>query len=171
MMLHAIALKRFCAAVIHMHRQRDRDRPLRVHQPIAIVDINLQIVGDDAELLARHCEHVVIFINTHGRTHKLKRGVTGRRARDWYLRLVLRGVKSNPPRENCTNQPARNMKGWQKSGCRLKSRGVNDWRKARLETLAVHAGHSVDPSTGAVSAPIHLSTTFERDTDGSYSRG
>jgi len=48
---------------------------------------------------------------------------------------------------------------------------VNDWRKARLETLAVHAGHSVDPSTGAVSAPIHLSTTFERDTDGSYSRG
>src|SRR5438552_1921321 len=63
------------------------------------------------------------------------------------------------------------MKGWQKSGCRLKSRGVNDWRKARLETLAVHAGHSVDPSTGAVSAPIHLSTTFERDTDGSYSRG
>jgi len=48
---------------------------------------------------------------------------------------------------------------------------VNDWRKARLETLAVHAGHSVDPSTGAVSAPIHLSTTFERDADGSYSRG
>lgn len=38
----------------------------------------------------------------------------------------------------------------------------------RIETLAVHAGHSVDPSTGAVAAPIHLSTTFERGADGSY---
>jgi cystathionine gamma-synthase len=41
----------------------------------------------------------------------------------------------------------------------------------RIETLAVHAGHTVDPATGAVSAPIHLSTTFERDIEGSYSRG
>jgi len=41
----------------------------------------------------------------------------------------------------------------------------------RIETLAVHAGHGVDPATGAVAAPIYLSTTFERDVDGSYSRG
>ncbi|MBM3217966.1 MAG: aminotransferase class V-fold PLP-dependent enzyme [Candidatus Rokubacteria bacterium] len=41
----------------------------------------------------------------------------------------------------------------------------------RLETLAVHAGRRVDPTTGAVAPPIHLSTTFERDPDGSYSRG
>jgi cystathionine gamma-synthase len=41
----------------------------------------------------------------------------------------------------------------------------------KIETLAVHAGHSVDPVTGAVSAPIHLSTTFERDVEGTYSRG
>lgn len=41
----------------------------------------------------------------------------------------------------------------------------------KIETLAVHAGHAVDPSTGAVSTPIHLSTTFERDVDGNYSRG
>ena len=41
----------------------------------------------------------------------------------------------------------------------------------RFETLAVHAGHKVDPSTGAVVPPIHLSTTFERDADGGYSRG
>lgn len=40
-----------------------------------------------------------------------------------------------------------------------------------LETLAVHAGHTVDPATGAVTPPIHLSTTFERDADGGYSRG
>src|SRR6059036_1483779 len=41
----------------------------------------------------------------------------------------------------------------------------------RIETLAVHAGHAVDPATGAVSLPIHLSTTFERDAEGTYSRG
>src|ERR1700747_356949 len=41
----------------------------------------------------------------------------------------------------------------------------------KIETLAVHAGHTVDPATGAVSSPIHLSTTFERDAEGSYSRG
>ena len=41
----------------------------------------------------------------------------------------------------------------------------------KIETLAVHAGHVIDPATGAVSAPIHLSTTFERDIEGTYSRG
>ncbi|HJX82448.1 MAG TPA: aminotransferase class V-fold PLP-dependent enzyme, partial [Candidatus Udaeobacter sp.] len=41
----------------------------------------------------------------------------------------------------------------------------------RIETLAIHAGHTVDPATGAVSLPIHLSTTFERDAEGTYSRG
>ena len=30
-----------------------------------------------------------------------------------------------------------------------------------LETIAVHAGGEVDPATGAVAPPIHLSTTFE----------
>ena len=44
-------------------------------------------------------------------------------------------------------------------------------KKYKFETLAVHAGHSVDASTGAVTEAIHLSTTFERDVDGGYSRG
>lgn len=44
-------------------------------------------------------------------------------------------------------------------------------KKYKFETLAVHAGHAVDPSTGAVTEPIHLSTTFERDADGGYSKG
>ena len=46
-----------------------------------------------------------------------------------------------------------------------------DLRKVRLETVAVHAGHEIDPATGAVAAPIHLSTTFQRDAEGTYSRG
>ena len=40
-----------------------------------------------------------------------------------------------------------------------------------METLAVHAGHKVDSATGAVAEPIYLSTTFERDVEGTYSRG
>ena len=43
--------------------------------------------------------------------------------------------------------------------------------KMKIETLAVHAGHTIDPTTGAVATPIHLSTTFERDVEGNYSRG
>ena len=35
----------------------------------------------------------------------------------------------------------------------------------RLETIAVHAGHVPDITTGAVTPPIHLSTTFEREHD------
>jgi cystathionine gamma-synthase len=41
----------------------------------------------------------------------------------------------------------------------------------KIETLAVHAGSAIDPTTGAVSTPIYLSTTFERDIEGTYSRG
>ena len=41
----------------------------------------------------------------------------------------------------------------------------------RIETLAVHAGHSPDPATGAVSTPIHLSTTFAREPDGTLPHG
>ena len=41
----------------------------------------------------------------------------------------------------------------------------------RIETLAVHAGHKVDPTTAAVTQPIYLSTTFEREVDGSFRQG
>ncbi|WP_378953543.1 trans-sulfuration enzyme family protein [Pelosinus sp. sgz500959] len=41
----------------------------------------------------------------------------------------------------------------------------------KFETKAIHLGHEVDPLTGAIAAPLHLSTTFEREADGSYPRG
>jgi cystathionine gamma-synthase len=41
----------------------------------------------------------------------------------------------------------------------------------RIATLAVHAGRRVDPTSGAVSSPIVLSTTFERAEDGSFPHG
>jgi cystathionine gamma-synthase len=44
-------------------------------------------------------------------------------------------------------------------------------KATHIETLAVHAGRHPDPATGAVMPPIHLSTTFERQADGSYTDG
>lgn len=41
----------------------------------------------------------------------------------------------------------------------------------RIETLLVHAGRSPDPATGAVSPPLHLSTNFARESDGSLPHG
>ena len=41
----------------------------------------------------------------------------------------------------------------------------------RPETIAVHAGLHVDAATGAVTPPIHLTTTFERAPDGSFPHG
>ena len=41
----------------------------------------------------------------------------------------------------------------------------------KIETRAIHAGRHIDPSTGAVAVPIHLSTTFERSPGGEYPSG
>ena len=41
----------------------------------------------------------------------------------------------------------------------------------RIETIAVHAGHRPDPATGAVTPPIHLTTTFARDAEGALPHG
>ena len=38
----------------------------------------------------------------------------------------------------------------------------------KIETLAVHAGRHIDPATGAVAAPIYLSTTYERGAEGGF---
>ena len=40
-----------------------------------------------------------------------------------------------------------------------------------IETILAHAGCDPDPLTGAIIPPLHLSTTFERESDGSYPRG
>ena len=41
----------------------------------------------------------------------------------------------------------------------------------KIETRAVHAGRRIDPATGAVTSPIHLSTTYERTAEGEYPLG
>jgi cystathionine gamma-synthase len=40
-----------------------------------------------------------------------------------------------------------------------------------IETRAIHAGRHIDSATGAVSPPLHLSSTFERGPAGEYPRG
>lgn len=44
-------------------------------------------------------------------------------------------------------------------------------RHHHVETQAVHMGNQVDPATGAVVPPIVLSTTFERQGDGTFPHG
>jgi cystathionine gamma-synthase len=41
----------------------------------------------------------------------------------------------------------------------------------KLETRAIHSGRRIDPATGAVAVPIHLTTTFERSSEGEYPLG
>lgn len=41
----------------------------------------------------------------------------------------------------------------------------------KIETLAIHAGQDIDPTSGSVIPPIYLSTTFERAEDGSFPHG
>jgi cystathionine gamma-synthase len=41
----------------------------------------------------------------------------------------------------------------------------------RFETKAIHAGMNIDAETGAIAAPLHLSTTFQRSESGDTPRG
>lgn len=41
----------------------------------------------------------------------------------------------------------------------------------KIETVSIHTGRDVDRSTGAVAPAVHMSTTFERDANGDFSRG
>ena len=41
----------------------------------------------------------------------------------------------------------------------------------KIETRSVHSGRSVDSETKAITPPIHLSTTFEREKNGEYPKG
>ena len=80
-------------------------------------------------------------------------------------RLCIRAVAATAA---CSNRrfldsPRLSEAATVKKRCRMKTK-----RKMRIETLAVHAGHAIDPATGAVATPIHLSTTFERDAEGGY---
>ena len=64
MMLDPVALKSLGAAVVHVNRQSYGEGPLRVHQPVPIVLIDVQVVRDDLKLIAGHSKYVVV-VNVH----------------------------------------------------------------------------------------------------------
>jgi cystathionine gamma-lyase len=43
---------------------------------------------------------------------------------------------------------------------------MSDDRKLHLETLAIHAGQSPDPTTGAVMTPVYLTSTYAQESPG-----
>ena len=91
-MLHAVTLESLGAAVVHVHRQRDGHGALRIHEPIAIVLIDVQVIGDDLELVAGHLEDFVV-VNAHkeqSRKGRCSRAVECR----CYLRWDREAVKS-----------------------------------------------------------------------------
>ena len=59
-MLNAVTLKALRAPVVHVHRQRHRDRAFGVRRPFPVVLVDVQIIGDDAKLLAGHLENFVV---------------------------------------------------------------------------------------------------------------
>ncbi len=63
-MLNAITLESLGGAVVHMDRERHRHRPFRIHQPIAVVLIDVQVIRDDLKLVASHLENFVM-VDSH----------------------------------------------------------------------------------------------------------
>ena len=59
-MLDAVTLKSSRAPVVHVHRQRHGDGALWIRRPFPVVLVDVQIIGDDAKLLARHLENFVV---------------------------------------------------------------------------------------------------------------
>jgi hypothetical protein len=60
MMLDAITLEGSCAAVIHVHRQGHRYGALGICRPFTIALVDIQVIGDDLELVAGHFEDFVV---------------------------------------------------------------------------------------------------------------
>src|SRR4051812_31652229 len=65
MMLNAISLKSANTAVVHVDRQSDRHGAFRIHQPITLVAVDIQVIRDDVKLVTSHPENGVV-INMHG---------------------------------------------------------------------------------------------------------
>jgi len=89
-MLDAVSLKSSRAAVVHMHGQGHCDGSLWKHEPLAIVLVDAQVIGDDLKLIAGHLEYLVV-VNSHGRERNLEHSL-GKCS--CYLRWTNRAVKS-----------------------------------------------------------------------------
>jgi hypothetical protein len=73
MMLDAITLKGLGGAVIHVDREGDRHRALGEHEPVAVVLVDVQVIGNDPELLTGHSEDFVVVDVHRRRAGKVQR--------------------------------------------------------------------------------------------------
>src|SRR5262249_2328730 len=64
-MLNAVTLKRLGTPVVHVHRQCHGDRPLWIRGPFTGALVDVQIVGNDAKLLASHLKNFVVINRMH----------------------------------------------------------------------------------------------------------
>ena len=114
-----------------------RHGALRIHEPVAIVLVDVQIIGNDLELVAGHSENVVV-VNVHERARKVRTPRTSQ--------LLICARSGQPSNQNCVRSQIDNH---------LRQPCLNSKRRVemKIETLAVHAGHAIDPATGAVSPP------------------
>ena len=143
---------------------------LGVRRPFAIALIDVQVIGDDAKLLASHLENFVVVnrvhrcisatLSVHGKAAICAGQVASSTAKLWSAGHVAVFKRADMSAYS-------EMRGVDNRA----SECSNVAPQMKIETIAVHAGHAVDPATGAVAAPIYLSTTFERDVEGTYSRG
>src|SRR5262245_14370600 len=53
----------------------------------------------------------------------------------------------------------------------LPTMGEGRENTVKIETIGVRVGRGIEPATGEVAPAVHLSTTYERDVDGEFSRG
>src|SRR5437660_11066477 len=100
--LNAITLKSSRAAVVHMHRKRDGDGTLGIHQSLAIVLVDAEIIGNDLELVAGHFENFVVV-----NSHEARGGVSAGKCR-CYLHWII--VASNASRHKaCPGRDATSL--------------------------------------------------------------
>src|SRR3954453_4882394 len=78
-MLHPVTLEGSRAAVVYMHRQRHGHGAFGVRRPLAVVLVDVQIIGDDAKLLASHLKNFVVVDRVY-RCVSARLGVHGRPA-------------------------------------------------------------------------------------------
>ena len=57
MMLNAVALEDFLAAVVGVNRHGDDDRPFWIEQAVAFISGDVEVIGHGMELLPGHIEH------------------------------------------------------------------------------------------------------------------
>jgi hypothetical protein len=76
-----------------VHRQRDRDRALGIHQPLAIVFVDTEVISDDLKLVASHFENFVVV-----NRHEAKGGVSAGKVQMLFA-LDNRRVKCKAPQD------------------------------------------------------------------------